>query len=333
MSDVVTVGTATRDVFLTSKYFKVLKDPTHLKKIGILTDEAECFALGGKIATDRPVYASGGGAVNAAVTFARLGFDTRACFRVGGDEAGEAVVKDVKGEGVAVSVSFDDKSGTGYSVILLGGDGERTILTYRGASSGLKADDAPVRSKVKCVYIAPGEIPFAVIKQLVDYFDKQGAVIAINPSRYYVEMGRAKLAPLLGKIDVVILNREEGALLTGADYEKEKDVFRKFDELVTGVAVMTDGPRGATASDGRYFYRAGVFKEKALADRTGAGDGFGAGFTAGFLQTNDIGYGLRLGAANSTMVVERIGAHTGAITQKEFQSLRWNYLDMDVEPL
>jgi len=102
---------------------------------------------------------------------------------------------------------------------------------------------------------------------------------------------------------------------------------------VPGIAVVTDGPRGAYASDGRYLYRAGVFKERKLVDRTGAGDAFGSGFIAGLMQKHDVHHALRLAAANATSVVEQIGAQGGILTKRDFAGARWRYLDLEVEPL
>jgi sugar/nucleoside kinase (ribokinase family) len=103
--------------------------------------------------------------------------------------------------------------------------------------------------------------------------------------------------------------------------------------LIDGIAVMTDGARGAIVSDGRYIYRAGIFKEKKLVDRTGAGDAFGSGFVAGFILKKDIHFALRLASANATSVVEKIGAQAGILRRKDFNLARWQYLDLDVEPL
>ena len=69
MFDVITIGTAAKDTFLISRFFKILKDSKHLKKFDFPTGEAQCFALGGKIELDNQVIATGGGATNAAVTF------------------------------------------------------------------------------------------------------------------------------------------------------------------------------------------------------------------------------------------------------------------------
>ena len=96
MFDVITIGTATRDVFLTSNLFKVLKDPTHLKKLGFKTGEAECFALGSKIEVEKPTITVGGGAANAALTFSRQGLRTASVLRMGDDELSDSIERGPK---------------------------------------------------------------------------------------------------------------------------------------------------------------------------------------------------------------------------------------------
>lgn len=334
MFDIITIGTATRDVFLRSSKFKVLRDPEHLKKLGFVTGEAECFALGSKLAVEAPVFAFGGGAANAAVTFARQGLATAAVMKVGGDEDGEAVVTNLKKERVTPFAARDKKTGTAYSVALLTTQGERTILSYRGASEDLARRDVPLNKfSARWAYIAPGAIPLTLMRDLVVFMKKRGTSIAMNPSGFYAAMGPEKLKPLLAQLDVVIVNREEATLMTGIDFTKERKVFKKFDDLVPGLAVVTDGPRGAKVSDGRYLYTAETFKEKKLVDRTGAGDAFGSGFVAGLIEKRDIHYALRLAAANATSVVEQVGAQAGILTKKDFAGNRFKYLNLDVEPL
>jgi len=336
MYSVLTIGTATRDVFVTSDAFQVLKDPAHLKSIGFPTGEAQCVALGSKVPVDRLEYAVGGGAANAAVTFSRLGFRTSALFRVGDDGPGDMVVAGLKREKVRPIVVRDPKETTGYGIILRGGGGgERTILSYRGAANGLKEKEISFsKLRAHAVYIVPGSISFGVIERLVMTLAKQGTFLAMNPSQHYADMGINKLKPILRKLQVVVMNREEASALTGVPYDDERGIFRKFDEVVPGIAVMTEGPSGALVSDGQFLYRSGVFKEKELVDRTGAGDAFGSGFVAGLLEKNDVHYALRIASANATSVVEHVGAHAGALTKDSFgRGKRWKYLDLDVEPL
>ncbi len=346
---VITIGTATRDVVLRGDFFRVVHDPKHLRKAGFPTGEAQCFALGlgGTIETEQPVFALGGGAANAAVTFARQGFATEALIKIGRDEIGEEILRVLRKEGVRPVPIFDKKLGTAYSLILISPDGERTILNYRGASKDLVLSEIPKRDfKVDLAYIVPGAISVPVVVSILKKLKQKGVFIAMNPSRHYIEMGARKLKTVFDLIDVIILNREEGAFLTGKKYSDEKGIFKKFDEMVGGLAVMTDGPKGVAVSDGRKIYRAGIYKEKRVADRTGAGDSFGSGFCAGLLRKvsgvrfqvsgsrknlvfgeEDIRYAIRLGSANATSNVEEVGAQSGILTRRQFEAQgRWKNL-------
>lgn len=334
MFDVVTIGTATKDVFLRSSLFKVLKDEKHLKKLGFVSGEAECFALGSKLEVERPHYTLGGGAANAAVTFARAGLKTGAVVKTGDDEAGESIARALEDERVKVFPAVDKKLGTGYSTILLNVGGERTILVYRGAAGNFAPKDIPRASlRAKWAYVSPGTMDLSLMKQIIETLKRRGAKVAMVPSKKYVEMGMNKLKDIFRQIDVVVVNREEASRLTGVDYKKSRAIFKKFDDVVPGIAVMTDGANGSLVSDGRYIYRASIFKEKALADRTGAGDAFASGFVTGLIRKNDVHYAMRYGAANATSVVEHIGAQTGILKKGDLNNKRWKYLDLDIEPL
>lgn len=327
--DIVTIGSATRDVFLKSGDLKVLKDPEHLKKIGFESGEAECFALGAKIEIEQPILTTGGGATNSAVTFARQGLKTACITSLGNDSIAEDIRQELKKEGVEPIVATSTAHGTGYSTLLLTGGGERTILVYRGATSDLNDKDLSIEGvQAKWVYVVPGAIELSVIFALVKHFKTGGAKIAINPSSHYLAMGFETLKPLLTLVDVVTMNREEAATLTGESFENETAICKKFDELVGGVAVMTDGPKGSVVSYQGTILRAGIFKEEVLADRTGAGDAFGSGFVAGLFEsaavTEDaLREGIRLGSANSTSVVEHIGAKEGILTKEQARAERW----------
>jgi len=342
MFDVLTIGTATRDVFIKSDAFKVVHDPEHLEKLGFKTGDAECFALGGKIEIVKPEVTVGGGAANAAITFARQGFRTAALMKIGRDEAGEAAIKTLKKEKATALPVFSSDKGTSYSAILLSSIGERTILNYRGASEEMQKNEVPFKKlKAKWAYIVPGRIPFSVISLIVAHLKSQGAKIAMNPSRHYIELGAKQLKPILSRLDVVIMNREEASYLTGIKYEEEKKIFRKLDELVDGIAVMTDGPNGVWVSDGDCLFSAGIYKEQKLVDRTGAGDAFGSGFVAGLMRKGRPGtrfseaaieYAIRLGSANATSVVEFIGAQSGILRRADFEgNKRFKKLSLKVK--
>src|SRR3989338_9119257 len=78
MFDIITIGSATRDVFLKMAAKWLHKD-------GNSGEMAESLPLGSKIEVEKIFLTTGGGGTNSAVTFARQGFQT-ACVGVVGDD-------------------------------------------------------------------------------------------------------------------------------------------------------------------------------------------------------------------------------------------------------
>lgn len=341
MFDVITFGTATRDVFLRSHSFKTVRDPKHLEKLGFPTGEAECLPLGSKIEVDELVSAIGGGAVNAATTFARQGLKTATVIKIGSDANGKAVLEDLKNERISALPVVDRNPGTAYSAILLSPAGERTILHFRGVADKIKTSDISPSLRTKALYVVPGKIPLPVVASLINNLRHHAEILAMNPSSHYLEMGIKKIKSILNQLDVVIMNREEAALLTGIPYHDENAIFKKFDELVRGIAVMTDGPKGALVSDGRRIYVSGIFKGKHV-DRTGAGDAFGSGIVSALIHFKKVDgkwsdaairEAIRLGTANATSVVEKVGAQAGILTRHGSMAPRFKSLKITVRPV
>lgn len=335
MFDVVTIGTATRDMYLIGVDYDLHHKDTHA-----ITGEAVCLPLGSKVYVKSVEFTTGGGGTNAAVTFAREGFRVGCIAEVGGDIAGEELIKELKKEKVETDFIFHDKKKkTAYSVILLTSSGERTILSFQGAGTSIRADYIPWR-KIKTAWIyldsLHGNMP--LIRGIVEYKKNNPSVrIAWNPSLLDLNINKKVLRELLEYIDIFISNQEEASFLTGKSYDDEKAIFGAFDKLIPGIAVMTKGPQGVVVSDGNTLWRAGTYKEKKVIDRTGAGDAFASGFVAGLMlkvkenkaestkfSDEMIEYALRLGSANATSKIEGIGAKYGILKKREFENdKRW----------
>jgi ribokinase len=310
MYDIITFGSATRDVFLTSSEFQVLKSEK------FRTGKAECVSLGSKVNVEDMVFTTGGGGTNNAVGFARQGLKTVCIVRVGDDIGGWAVIEGLKKEGVDTGfIQLDKKNRTSYSLALISSSGERTILVYRGAAKFLDSKSIKwSRVKAKWFYVGGSlSVDFSVLKKIFDFAAKSKIKIAWNPGSLELKQGLKKLKPLLRKVDIFIVNNEEASFLAGLPYRQERKIFKKLDDIVDGVIVITKGPKGVSVSDGRHIYSAGIPKSKVV-ERTGAGDAFGAGFVPGYIRKKgDISYAIQLGTANSTSVVQFIGAKTGLL--------------------
>src|SRR3989338_9608259 len=253
MPSIITIGTATKDIFLQSPLFRVVKDPHFTARAGFPTGEAECFALGSKVEIDTITFTTGGGASNAAVTFARQGIKTACLAKIGNDQAGKDIIKELKRERITPLTIKDRDLPTAYSTLLLAPSGERTVLVYRGASEDLRERDLPMnRLRAAWAYVVPGGIEYRTTKKIIDHLYSNGSLIAFSPSSAYLKMGMDKLKPLLNKMKVVVLNREEASLLSKVHYDDERGIFKKLDALIGGIAVMTEGHKGVLVSDGKH---------------------------------------------------------------------------------
>ena len=341
MYDIITIGTATRDVFIKSPLFKTIHDPEHLKRLGFLEGNATCFMPGTKLEIEQPIFATGGGATNTATTFARMGLKVATIGKIGADDGGERILAECKVEGITSRVVTDKALSTAYSVILVPDAGERTILTHRGASDKLKpADLNKAFAQSRWVYIVPGNIPYPTILHAVNTYSKHGSKIALNPSKHVVEKGLRSLKPLLAKIDVLIMNREEASQMSGVSYDDINSIISKVRSAFSGILVITDGAAGAYVIDDTHRYDAGVFPKKMLTDATGAGDAYGSGFIASLIYAQkanksaefseaDIQEAIRVAAANSASVVEHVGAKHGILTREAvLRSPRWKKLSI-----
>lgn len=309
MYDVITIGAATRDVFLLSDHFRVAKDK-HLSSFG----EVLYFNLGSKNELKDVILTTGGGATNAAVTFARQGLKTACICRVGDEESGHDVVRALEHEGIATEfIQHDKKSPTAYSTILTTKKGERVILTKRGASDHIDARSIPAsRIYAQWLYISSVAGDIGLLRTICSIAHANGARIAMNPGIRELEKGSRVLEPILRTVDVLFINQEEAAQLIGIPYKKEKEIFHKLDAIVRGIVVMTKGSKGVVVSDGKKMYSAGVPKAPIMG-RTGAGDAFGSGFIAGLVQGKDIPFAVQLGTANATSVIQHLSAKRGIL--------------------
>lgn len=329
MFDVITIGTATRDAFIKSEHFHV--DPDH----HVLGGKGLVMALGAKLEVPELFFSTGGGATNAAVTFARQGKKTACIAVIGDDDFGHAILHDLTKEKVDTGFIRQEHDTTAFSLLLEPSSGERTVLVHRGVSENLKSSVIPwISINTKWLYVSSLAGNIALLKRIIAFSRKKGIHIAYNPGGKELKQ-RDTLVPLFKHIEVLIANREEASLITGISFEKQKEMFALWDKMSPGINVMSDGRNGVSVSDGTHLYHAGIYKEKKMIDRTGAGDAFGSGFVASLIDyPNDMERAIRLGSANATAKVEGMGAKYGLLTRGEFEhGARWKKLDIRREAL
>ncbi len=306
MARIITVGAGVQDVFLSQS-----------DALAPVCDSPErCFAkleLGAKADVNQIHFSTGGGATNAAVTFARQGHEVMFMGVVGRDPAGQAVLDDLDAENVDTRyVRFSQKYNTGYSVLLLAPNGERTILTYRGASTHYHtADFTVVGVEADWLYVSTLAGQMTVLDKVFREARAAGMKICFNPGKRELAQ-REKLMGLLDDVEVLALNKEEmQQLVPGDDLEQ---LVRRAKELVPMV-LLTDGVNGSMASDGVTIVRAAMYEDVPAIDRTGAGDAFASGFLSQWAHGAQLKDAVVFASANSSSVVNHIGAKTGILYQ------------------
>ena len=269
------------------------------------------FDLGSKIDVQNIEISSGGGATNAATTFARQGLESSFMGVVGMDSSGEQVSKMLDEESIDTSrVEFSNRYNTDYSAIILAPNGERTILTYRGASEHIYADNFELKyGEFDWIYLSNLAGRFDVISKIIQESVKKGAKIAWNPGKKEL-LEAEKVRTLLRDIEILIVNKEEASLIFEGISAEE--LIRNGSKFVP-VMILTDGPDGVWAISGNKMIRAGMYEDVPSIDRTGAGDAFGSGFVSQWAQGANLQQSILFASANSTSVIQHLGAKKGIL--------------------
>lgn len=302
---IVSVGAAVQDVFLShSDEFAAVSDKT-------IHEQFMKLELGAKADVNNITFSTGGGATNGAVTFARQGLHAVFMGTIGHDPAGQAVLNDLDHDGVDTSrVSYSDKFSTGYSVLLLALNGERTILTYRGASTHYHEKDFDLTGiDADWMYVSSMSGNFEVLHKLFVQARKMDIKVMFNPGKGELKHPD-KLRALLSDVDVLSVNKDEIQLIVEGETMEELVVHGLH---YVPVVIVSDGPNGVCSSDGKTIVKAGMYQDVKVIDRTGAGDAFGSGFLSQWSQGVSLVDSIVFASANSTSVVQHIGAKTGIL--------------------
>jgi len=309
MLDVITIGSATRDVFIKSATLDVHESDE--PPFGM----ESCFPIGAKIDIDEMVFQTGGGATNAAATLARLGFKVATVSSIGRDPNGRDITEEFSELGISDRfLQRDSGDQTAYSIIIVAGSGERTILVYRGASRRLDPEAIPWKKlRAKWFYLSSLGGDIKTVARILEHAESNGIRVAWNPGNGELKHGIGELESLIRKVDVFNLNREEASALTGIGTEDLNGIIGRLRGLPKRFLLVTDGLGGTYAADAENVSHCGVI-DVPRSNTTGAGDAFGSGFVAGLLRKDDVSYALAVGTWNATGVVQEMGAKRGLLS-------------------
>jgi len=311
--DLLSLGDASLDVFITPTESETFcKIDTHKSLL--------CFTYGDKIPVKDFSTSIGGNAANNAVGTSRLGIKSVAVLTLGDDDAGSNIVDTLKTEGVNTKyITRQRKTSSNYSTII-NVAGERTIFTFKTPRSYVFPANLP---KVPWVYLTSfGDEFKSFYKKLVTWSSENPDVkIVFNPGSRQLRAGTEAIKDVLAASFIIYVNRKEAEGLTGLAYTdgEEKDLLLALRKLGPRVPIVTDGPSGSFAYDGKSYFKAGILPVDSY-ERTGAGDAFGSGCLAALIKGKDLREALVWGVVNSSSVIGYTGAQKGLLKEQNLPS-------------
>ncbi|MGN0017959.1 MAG: carbohydrate kinase family protein [Candidatus Gastranaerophilaceae bacterium] len=335
MFDIVTIGSATIDVFVKCDDANIVSVQSMDKK-----SEFMSYRYGSKLEISDFDTNVGGGGVNTAVNFANLGYNTSAIFKLGKDIYSKGVFNFFEDKNIDLSnIIHTSKTTTGFSIILVSFAGDRTVLAHRGGNGEIKKDEInfDALKEAKFIYLAPlNGKSTRILEPIVDFAHENDIKICVNAGTSSIKKGFEYMKKILENAHVVVMNKEEAQMCTKieirpdtaeAKYSNEKihpdlvSILKKLKVRDYQIVVVTDGGNGAYAYNGENFYYCPVLQGKVVST-LGAGDAFASTFCATMNKTHlDIGKSLMYATVNSSSVVSKFSATEGLLTFEEIEKV------------
>jgi sugar/nucleoside kinase (ribokinase family) len=265
----------------------------------------------------------GGCAANAAIDLARLGISTTLIGKVGADAFGEYLSNHLVSEGVDVRyLAVDHRVPTSASVVIIDGEGERTILHCSGANASFQFEDVNLEEVRRSKFL------FIAGTFLMKAFDGAGAARLLKEAQHAGKvcfcdtawdssgLWMTTIECMLPYVDWFMPSFDEAVQLSGeSDPELIAAVFKGKGVKNVVIKLGEKGCYVQTENEAGFFVPA--FKDIPVIDTSGAGDSFCAGFIAGMLNGFDArGCALLANAAGAQCVMQ-MGTTSGIRTMQE----------------
>jgi ribokinase len=313
--NVITVGESTIDAFMTLAH---ANSDVHLDtKSGGL-----CFRFGEKIDVEKYNFTIGGNATNVAVGLSRLGLKATLCTEIGDDEFSLKIRNMLANEHVE-RVLVHQVSGPSNFSVIINFKGDRTLFV-EDVTRQHEFNFQDVTADL--VYITSlGNVWKKPYRAALEFAHSCKAKIAFNPGSRQLREGKDLVHEVISQSLMLFFNKEEAELLL---YDKEtqehelayvKELLEKIKKMGPKIVVITDGKKGSYALDEKGNFHHQSMHDSEVVERTGAGDGYTAGFIAATLQKLSVPVAMDWGSWNAASVVSKVGAQAGLLTKSEME--------------
>ena len=294
----------------------------------------------------------GGGAINVAAAWQRLGLAVAPLVKIGRDLNGEEILQSLRQQGLRTDlVRYSETLGSGVSVLISAHDRNAAIFTYRGANTRLRPSDFNARdfADIDLVFISNLSNESAdCYPEIINLAKQAGSKVAVNPGIRQITTRGTKFASSLRGVDLLTMNKTEAeaAMTFVADGDKPRIALKppeaadnqarlwrgglrresmrmSLAEFMAHVRArgadmvcITDGTDGSylATSAGLYFCPSQKVEVKGTA---GAGDAFAATLSYSLFSGIEPKQALAMAGINSAAVVTQLDTQSGLLTKSD----------------
>ena len=273
-----------------------------------LVDEAKFKILLSNLKIEETI--SGGSVANSIVGLSQLGNKVGFIGKVNEDDLGNKYEEGLKKEKVEYFYfKKKEELPTGTCLILITPDSERTMCTFLGTAGKINENDVDVNAiKNSGITFLEGYLwDEGNPKKAFDKAIQNSNKVAMSLSdQFCVERHKPHYLDLVkNKLDITFANEQEIFSLIKA---KNFDEVISFGKQLGRLIVITRGEKGSIAMQKDEVVECDIQKNLKIADLTGAGDLFAAGFLHGYINNLSIRESLEKGTEMSSKVIQIIGA-------------------------
>ena len=241
---------------------------------------------------------------------------------LGDDEHGHLIKKRLVQPKVSADyIQVDPNKESNLSVVLTF-KGERTIFVYHQPWD-YSLPELPQCSFLYLTSTAESFTKSDLFSQVRRYVEKNKTKLIFNPGTYQLKAGVKKYPQILEKCHLLIVNREEARKILEIDDSdaSQKNLLSKLLLLGPKNVVITDGAEGSFATDGKSFFRAGIFPAQ-LIEKTGAGDAYSSGLIAGLFYNLPLTEAMIWGTINASHAIQFVGTQNGLLSKDDLERHR-----------
>lgn len=276
---------------------------------------------GGLVVAERGMLVPGGVALNTAVTVARLGNRAGLVAAVGNDAAADGVRAYLEQEQVDTRLLLQkDTAATGFCIVGIGSDGEKSLIAHLGANRFLLPARIPWEGMAAGDILHLGgcfgfpELSGTRLVETIAAAKSRGLRISLE-STWDVTGGWLRgVEPSLPSVDVFMASDNEAEGMTGLSDPAE--ACRALADLGPPLVVVKTGRGGCWVLDDGQVRHFPAFLVEAV-DTTGAGDSFCGGFLVGLEHFQGVAAAADFANAVAAMNVTAVGSTAGIRSLEE----------------